>query len=113
MADSAIASFPFIKTFSAISSLHCDYAVRTHGCTECTADALLFCGHYCRIVALSVDLVLCNGKYVLWTGINTEAAAFADIFIEGNFCHYSPLVKNSLLQCKGNHPLPCNSFLSC
>src|SRR5574344_353419 len=97
MADSAIASFPFINTFSAILFLHFDYTVWAHGCAECTADALFLVCHNSRIVAFLVDLVLCNCKNVFWTSIYTETAALADVFIKCNFRHFFLLVKNPLL----------------
>ena len=112
MADSAIASLPFINTFSAILLLHLDYTVWAHSCAECTANALFLVCHNCRIVSFLVDLVFCKRQNVLWTSVYTEATTFADVFIKCNFSHFFLLVKNPLLEIQRNHIRSGDTLLS-
>ena len=112
MADSAIASLPFINTFSAILLLHLDDTVWAHSCAECTANALFLVCHNRRIVSFLVDLVFCKRQNVLWTSVYTEAATLADVFIKCNFSHFFLLVKNPLLEIQGNHIRSGDTLLS-
>lgn len=96
MAASAIASLPFINTFSAITKtsllFNGDNAVGTHGCAERTADALTHIGHLSGRMTLLVDFVLGDHQQVLGAGINAQAATLAGIGIKCNLCHKDDLL---------------------
>ena len=90
IAASAIASFPFINTFSATSFtslLNPDNAVRTHRRTGCARYAGCFVSALRRMVSLFIDLILRKLKDSFGAGIDAETAAFAFVCLKRQFSH--------------------------
>ena len=67
--------------------LHGDDAVGAHGRAEGAGDALVLVGHHRGGIALLIDLVLGYRQDVLGTGAHAQAAALAEVCLEGYFCH--------------------------
>ena len=71
-----------------------DYAIGTHSCAECAADAFFAILHIRGGIALRVKLILCNSKALFRTCVNAKSTALTHIRIKGYFCHmYSPFTK--------------------
>ena len=108
IAASAIASVPFINTFSATyltSLFDLDYAVRTHRRAGCAGDACLLVDAFRGMMSLFVDGILRKLKDPFRTCFNTESASFAFICFECQFCH-------NILLCNSCSFIPVSSAMS-
>ena len=82
IAASAIASLPFINTFSDMFvhlPFYFNYAIGAHCSAESTANAVLLVYCFYGMMSLFVDLVFCKDKYVFGACVNAQSATLAPV----------------------------------
>jgi hypothetical protein len=89
IAASAIASLPFIKILSDISSLpfYLDDTVGAHHRAGCAADAFFHIDALGGVMTLLVDFVCGDLQDALGAGVNAQRTTFTVVGFECQLCH--------------------------